>query len=97
MISIKIYTRQLGDKQILRGINLKLKLAKFTPLWDQTVLENQHYPSVLAGEDYEVTEGEVLFNGKNLLDLSAEDRARERFVFSISISSRNSGISNINF
>ncbi|HEU4718031.1 MAG TPA: Fe-S cluster assembly ATPase SufC, partial [Bacteroidia bacterium] len=54
--------------------------------------------SVLAGrEDYEVTEGEVLFNGKNLLELSPEDRAREGLFLAFQYPVEIPGVSNINF
>ena len=54
--------------------------------------------SVLAGrEDYEVTEGEVTFNGKNLLELSPEDRAREGVFLAFQYPVEIPGVSNINF
>jgi Fe-S cluster assembly ATP-binding protein len=54
--------------------------------------------SVLAGrEDYEVTEGEVWFNGKNLLELPAEDRAREGVFLAFQYPIEIPGVSNINF
>ena len=54
--------------------------------------------SVLAGrEDYDVTEGEVIFNGKNLLDMNAEDRAREGLFLAFQYPIEIPGVSNINF
>ena len=54
--------------------------------------------SVLAGRtDYEVTEGEVWFNGKNLLELSAEDRAREGLFLAFQYPIEIPGVSNVNF
>ena len=54
--------------------------------------------SVLAGrQDYEVTQGEVTFNGKNLLDLSPEDRAREGLFLAFQYPVEIPGVSNINF
>ena len=54
--------------------------------------------SVLAGrQDYEVTEGEVTFNGKNLLELSPEDRAREGLFLAFQYPVEIPGVSNINF
>jgi Fe-S cluster assembly ATP-binding protein len=54
--------------------------------------------SVLAGrEDYEVTQGEVIFNGKDLLELSPEDRAREGLFLAFQYPVEIPGVSNINF
>lgn len=54
--------------------------------------------SVLAGrEDYEVTEGEVVFNGKDLLEMPAEDRAREGLFLAFQYPIEIPGVSNINF
>ena len=52
---------------------------------------------VLAGkEDYEVTKGEVTFNGKNLFDLSTEDRAREGIFLAFQYPVEIPGVSNTN-
>ena len=54
--------------------------------------------SVLAGKnDYEVTHGEIIFNGKNLLDFSPEDRAREGVFLAFQYPVEIPGVSNINF
>lgn len=54
--------------------------------------------SVLAGHpDYEVTEGEIIFNGKNLLELEAENRAREGLFLAFQYPVEIPGVSNINF
>jgi Fe-S cluster assembly ATP-binding protein len=54
--------------------------------------------SVLAGrEDYDVTDGEVVFNNKDLLDMSPEDRAREGLFLAFQYPVEIPGVSNINF
>nr|MBA3680510.1 Fe-S cluster assembly ATPase SufC [Bacteroidota bacterium] len=54
--------------------------------------------SVLAGrEDYEVTQGEVIFNGKNILEMAPEDRAREGLFLAFQYPVEIPGVSNINF
>ena len=54
--------------------------------------------SVLAGrENYEVTEGEVLFEGKNLLEMAPEDRAREGLFLAFQYPVEIPGVSNMNF
>ncbi|MBL7934209.1 MAG: ATP-binding cassette domain-containing protein, partial [Bacteroidia bacterium] len=78
MISIKNLHASIGDKEILRGINLEVKAGEVHAIMGPNGSGKSTLSSVLAGrEDYDVTEGEVTFNGKNLLDLSTEDRARE--------------------
>ena len=51
----------------------------------------------IRDRDYDVTEGEVTFNGKNLLDMSAEDRAREGLFLAFQYPVEIPGVSNINF
>jgi Fe-S cluster assembly ATP-binding protein len=88
MISIKNLHASIGDKEILRGINLEVKAGEVHAIMGPNGSGKSTLSSVLAGrEDYDVTEGEVTFNGKDLLELSAEDRAREGSIFSVSISS----------
>ncbi len=54
--------------------------------------------NVLAGrEDYEITSGEVIYNGKNLLEMSPEDRAREGLFLAFQYPVEIPGVSNINF
>jgi len=98
MISIKNLHASIGDKQILRGINLEVKAGEVHAIMGPNGSGKSTLSSVLAGrEDYEVTEGEVIFNGKNLLDLSAEDRAREGLFLAFQYPVEIPGVSNINF
>ena len=66
--------------------------------WDRTVPEKRTLSSVLVGNPaFEVTEGEVIFNGKNLLDLSPEDRSREGIFLSFQYPVEIPGVSMVNF
>ncbi len=98
MITIKNLHASIGDKQILKGINLEVKAGEVHAIMGPNGSGKSTLSSVLAGrEDYEVTEGEVIFNGKNLLDLSPEDRAREGLFLAFQYPVEIPGVSNINF
>ncbi|WOC51964.1 hypothetical protein BPO_1317 [Bergeyella porcorum] len=71
---------------------------KFTPLWDQTERENLRFPSVIAGkEDYEVTEGEILFEGEDIAEDAPEERAHKGIFLSFQYPVEIPGVSNTNF
>ena len=98
MITIKNLHASIGDKEILRGINLEVKAGEIHAIMGPNGSGKSTLSSVLAGrEDYDVTEGEVTFNGKNLLDLSPEDRAREGLFLAFQYPIEIPGVSNINF
>ncbi len=78
MLQIKNLFAKVEDKEILRGINLEVKPGEVHAIMGPNGSGKSTLASVLAGkEDYEVTQGEVIFNGKELLELEPEDRARE--------------------
>jgi Fe-S cluster assembly ATP-binding protein len=98
MISIKNLHASVEGKQILKGINLEVKAGEVHAIMGPNGSGKSTLSSVLAGkEDYEVTEGEVLFNGKNLLEMPAEDRAREGLFLAFQYPVEIPGVSNINF
>jgi Fe-S cluster assembly ATP-binding protein len=98
MITIKNLKAKIEDKEILRGINLTVKPGEVHAIMGPNGSGKSTLSAVLAGrEDYEVTEGEVKFNGKNLLDLSPEDRAREGVFLAFQYPVEIPGVSNLNF
>jgi Fe-S cluster assembly ATP-binding protein len=98
MISIKNLHASINGKEILKGINLEIKAGEIHAIMGPNGSGKSTLSSVLAGrEDYEVTEGEVIFNGKNLLDMPAEDRAREGLFLAFQYPIEIPGVSNINF
>ena len=98
MISIKNLKASIDGKEILKGINLEVKPGEVHAIMGPNGSGKSTLSSVLAGrEDYEVTEGEVLFNGKNLLEMSPEDRAREGLFLAFQYPVEIPGVSNINF
>ena len=98
MIEIKNLHASIGDKEILRGINLTVKAGEVHAIMGPNGSGKSTLSSVLAGRtDYDVTEGEVTFNGKDLLELSTEDRAREGLFLAFQYPVEIPGVSNINF
>lgn len=98
MISIKNLHASVDGKEILKGINLEVKAGEVHAIMGPNGSGKSTLSSVLSGrEEYEVTAGEVIFNGKNLLDLEAEDRAREGLFLAFQYPIEIPGVSNINF
>jgi len=98
MLSIKNLKARIEDKEILKGINLEVKPGEIHAIMGPNGSGKSTLSSVLAGrEDYEVTDGTVTFNGKDLLDLSPEDRAREGIFLAFQYPVEIPGVSNVNF
>jgi Fe-S cluster assembly ATP-binding protein len=78
LLEIKNLHARVGDKQILKGVDLTVNAGEVHAIMGKNGSGKSTLAQVVAGRDtYEVTEGEVLWKGRNLLDLSAEERARE--------------------
>ena len=98
MITIKNLHASVEGKEILKGINLSVKAGEVHAIMGPNGSGKSTLSSVLAGkEDYDVTEGEVLFNGMNLLDMAPEVRAREGLFLAFQYPIEIPGVSNINF
>jgi Fe-S cluster assembly ATP-binding protein len=98
MISIMNLKAGIEDKEILRGFNLEVKPGEVHAIMGPNGSGKSTLASVLAGkEDYNVTEGTVIFNEKDLLEMSAEDRAREGLFLAFQYPVEIPGVSNINF
>lgn len=78
MLEIKNLCARVEDKEILRGINLLVKPGEIHAVMGPNGSGKSTLSHVLAGrEDYEVTDGQILYNGKDLVELEPEERAAE--------------------
>ena len=98
MLTIKNLHAEVEDKKILKGINLDIRPGEIHAIMGPNGSGKSSLASVLAGrENYMVTEGEVDFDGRDLLDMSPEDRAREGLFLAFQYPVEIPGVSNINF
>lgn len=98
MLTIKNLHAGIEGKEILKGIDLQVNAGEVHAIMGPNGSGKSSLASVLAGrENYEVTNGEVWLDGKNLLDLSPEDRAREGLFLAFQYPVEIPGVSNINF
>ncbi|HNQ12623.1 MAG TPA: Fe-S cluster assembly ATPase SufC [Bacteroidia bacterium] len=98
MITIKNLSASIEGKKILNGLNLEVKAGEIHAIMGPNGSGKSTLASVLAGrEDYEVESGEVLFNGKDLLEMSPEERAREGLFLAFQYPVEIPGVSNANF
>lgn len=98
MITIKNLHASIDGKEILKGLDLDVKAGEVHAIMGPNGAGKSTLASVLAGrEEYEITEGSVTFDGKDLLELSTEDRAREGLFLAFQYPVEIPGVSNVNF
>jgi Fe-S cluster assembly ATP-binding protein len=98
MLIIKNLHAEVEDKQILKGIDLTVNAGEVHAIMGPNGSGKSSLAAVLAGrEGYNVTEGEVLYDGKNLLEMAPEVRAREGVFLAFQYPVEIPGVSNINF
>lgn len=98
MIKIENLHARVEDKEILKGLNLTVNAGEVHAIMGPNGAGKSTLASVLAGrEDFEVTEGSVDFDGKDLLDMETEERAREGLFLAFQYPVEIPGVSNVNF
>ena len=98
MLEIKNLHASINGKEILKGINLTVNDGEVHALMGQNGAGKSTLSNIIVGHPaYEVTEGEILFNGKDLLSLSPEERAHEGIFLSFQQPVEIPGVSMGNF
>ncbi|HXZ95743.1 MAG TPA: Fe-S cluster assembly ATPase SufC [Burkholderiales bacterium] len=98
MLEVRNLSAQVAGTEILKGINLTVKPGEVHAIMGPNGSGKSTFAKVLAGHaDYSVTGGEVLYQGKNLLDMSPEDRSRAGVFLAFQYPIEIPGVSNSAF
>jgi len=98
LLDIKDLHVSINGKEILKGINLSIKRGEVHALMGPNGNGKSTLAAVIAGRsDYTVTQGDIIYKGKNLFDLSIEDRAREGIFLGFQYPVEIKGVSMTNF
>ena len=98
MLEVRNLHARIGEKEILRGIDLTINDGETHAIMGPNGSGKSTLSAVLVGNPlYEVTEGEVRFNGKDLLAMKPEDRAHEGLFLSFQYPVEIPGVSMTNF
>ncbi|MBW1653823.1 MULTISPECIES: Fe-S cluster assembly ATPase SufC [Flavobacterium] len=98
MLSIKNLHASIGDKEILKGINIEVKAGEVHAIMGPNGSGKSTLSAVIAGnENYEVTDGEVILDGEDLGDLAPEERAHKGVFLSFQYPVEIPGVSVTNF
>ena len=98
MLEIKGLHAEIDGKEILKGIDLKVRAGEIHAIMGPNGSGKSTLSAVLAGRDnFNVTAGEVIYHGENLLELAPEERARKGLFLGFQYPVEIPGVSNVNF
>jgi len=98
MLTIRNLKAKIEGKEILKGIDLEVKPGEVHAIMGPNGSGKSTLASVIAGRDFvDITEGEVLFDGENLLDMPPEERARKGIFLGFQYPVEIPGVSMVNF
>ncbi|MBW4615125.1 MAG: Fe-S cluster assembly ATPase SufC [Desmonostoc vinosum HA7617-LM4] len=98
VLSVKNLTAEVDGTPILKGVNLEVRSGEIHAIMGPNGSGKSTFSKVLAGHPaYEVTGGEVIFQGQNLLELEAEERARSGVFLAFQYPLEIPGVSNLDF
>jgi Fe-S cluster assembly ATP-binding protein len=98
MLTIKNLHAYIGDKEILKGLSLELRAGEIHAIMGPNGTGKSTLSAIIAGKtDYHVTSGEILFNGKDILSMTADERAREGVFLAFQYPVEIPGVSTTNF
>lgn len=98
LLSVKDLTAQVDGNSILKGVNLEVKAGEIHAIMGPNGSGKSTFSKVLAGHPaYNVTSGEVTFQGEKLLEMEAEERARAGVFLAFQYPLEIPGVSNLDF
>ena len=98
VLEIKNLHVSIEDKEILKGVNLTLKTGEIHAIMGPNGTGKSTLSAAIMGNpNYEVTEGEILFDGQNILELEVDERARLGLFLAMQYPSEIPGITNAEF
>ena len=98
MLEIKNLHANVEDRQILKGLNLTIQPGEVHAIMGPNGSGKSTLANVIAGrQGYDITAGEILFQGKSLLEMDPEERAREGLFLAFQYPVEIPGVSNLYF